>query len=67
MPIDQRPGDGRADDSPLAAIPSPEEIRKRMTRNADENRILRSLYRLARRVESYEQEAAEAGQRTAHY
>lgn len=53
MPTNERPrGPRLADASPLDAVPTPEAIRDRMTRNAEENRVLRSLFRLARRIES---------------
>lgn len=38
--------------SPLSAIPTAEAIRQRMQDNAAENRHLRSLYRLARRLDA---------------
>ncbi len=52
-------GQDSAGNSVLEAIPSPDVIRDRMTNNAAENRILRSLYRLAKRIESYRRQAAQ--------
>lgn len=37
-------------DSPLKAVPSPDVIRERIIRNSEENRYLRSLYKLSRRL-----------------
>ena len=34
----------------LESVPTPDEIRQRMNRNAEENRLLRSLYQLSRRI-----------------
>jgi len=48
--------------SPLEAVPTSEAIRDRMTQNAEENRILRSLYRLARRIETRKRQDAEERQ-----
>lgn len=62
MQTDKRLGGRqRADTSPLDAVPTAEAIRDRMTRNAEENRVLRSLFRLARRIES--RKAKQAGNR----
>lgn len=33
------------------AVPTPEAIRERIERNIQENRLLRSLYRIARKAE----------------
>jgi hypothetical protein len=46
----REPG-GQADGSILDAIPTPEEIRRRMVRNSEENRVLRSLFRVSRRLQ----------------
>ena len=54
----QRPACG----SLLEAIPSSDEILDRMNDNSAENRILRSLYRVARKIESHNKEAAEQRQ-----
>jgi hypothetical protein len=60
MQTDERPRGRRvADTSPLDAVPAPEAIRDRMTQNAEENRVLRSLFRLARRIESRKAKQAE--------
>ncbi len=50
-----REPDRQADGSILDAIPTPEEIRRRMVRNSEENRILRSLYRVSRRLQEQAQ------------
>lgn len=42
--------EGRAS-SPLDAVPGPATIRARMNANAAENRLLRSLFRLSRRID----------------
>ena len=39
------------DTSPLESVPTSDEIRLRLNRNANENRLLRSLYKLVRRIE----------------
>lgn len=59
-------GQGLACGSLLNAIPSPDEILDRMNDNSAENRILRSLYRVARKIESHNQEAAENRQGVTH-
>ena len=46
----------------LDVIPSPDAILDRLSDNAAEGRILRSLYRVARKIESHNQEAAETRQ-----
>ena len=43
------------DGSILDAIPTPEEIRRRMVRNSEENRVLRSLFRVSRRLQEQAQ------------
>lgn len=49
--------------SPLEAIPKPEDIRERIVRNSQEGRLLRSLYRLSRRIaeQSKQGEVVHAG------
>lgn len=67
MHTDERPIVRRlADTSPLDAVPTPETIRDRMTRNAEENRVLRSLFRLARRIEFRKAKQTENRQGVAH-
>lgn len=66
MHTDEKPSGRRlADTSPLDAVPTPEVIRDRMTRNAEENRVLRSLFRLARRIESRKAKQADNRQEVA--
>lgn len=47
--------------SPLASLPTPEAIRERMNRNVEENRQLRSLFILSRRVREQSRQSAEHG------
>lgn len=56
------PARQNADGSILDAIPTPDEIREAMSRNADENRVLRSLYRVSRRVAERKRQTADARQ-----
>lgn len=44
------PDADKTKDSPLVKIPTPREIRDQLIRNAEENRNLRSLYKIAVRV-----------------
>jgi hypothetical protein len=46
--------------SPLESVPPPEVVRERIIRNAEEGRLLRSLYRLARRVAERRKEPGNA-------
>jgi hypothetical protein len=39
-------------ESLLSKVPSPDEIRRRLHENAAENRLLRSLWRISRRIHS---------------
>ena len=55
-------GPRQADDSILEGIPTPEEIRQKMAANAEENRVLRSLYRVSRRLAERQRQAAETRQ-----
>ncbi len=48
-------GPRQADHSILDGIPTPEEIRREMTTNAERNRVLRSLYRVSRRLQEQAQ------------
>jgi len=67
MHTDDRPSARRlADTSPLDAVPTPEAIRDRMARNAEENRVLRSLFRVAWRIESRKAKQTENRQGVAH-
>jgi hypothetical protein len=43
------------DTSPLESVPTSDEIRLRLNRNASENRLLRSLYKLVRKIEARRQ------------
>ncbi len=52
-------GPRQAHGSILDGIPTPEEIRQEMAKNAEHNRVLRSLYRLSRRVSERKRQAAE--------
>ena len=52
-------GPRQADGSVLNGIPTPEEIRQEMAKNAECNRVLRSLYRLSRRVSDRKRQAAD--------
>lgn len=55
----REPRQRQADGSILDGIPTPEEIRQEMAKNAEENRVLRSLYRVSRRVSDRKRQAAE--------
>jgi hypothetical protein len=59
-------GQRQADGSIFDGIPTPEEIRQEMAKNAEQNRILRSLYRVARRLPDRKRQAAERRRRVAH-
>ena len=55
-------GQPSARGSLLDLVPTTDEIRRRLTTNAVESRILRSLYRVARRIENHKDQASEDGQ-----
>ena len=59
-------GPRQADGSILDGIPTPEEIRQEMAKNAEQNRVLRSLYRLARRLSDRKRQAGENRQGVAN-
>lgn len=59
------PANAQAGGSLLDAIPTPDEIREQMSRNAHENRFLRSLYRLSRRLAERKHQAANSRQAVA--
>jgi hypothetical protein len=46
----------------LDGIPTPEEIRQEMAKNAEQNRVLRSLYRVSRRLSDRKRQTAETRQ-----
>lgn len=52
--------------SVLDLIPTPDEIRDQMRRNAEDNRVLRTLFRLSRRLADRNRHATEQRQGVPH-